>query len=171
MVRLLALAAVIFGFMLVEARRASANERGQRARGGVEPRHDVYPCMQVAYPGLFTTIIAEGMARPAPPSMVVLAGIVVFAAGKLLKWWAIVSLGRCWTFRVIVVPNMTPVASGPYRYLRHPNYVGVAGEFVGAALVAGAAVSGTLGTLLFVGLMMMRVRIENRALNAILRRG
>jgi methyltransferase len=171
MVRLLSLAAVIFGFMLLEARRAAGNEREQRAHGGIEPRHDVYPFMQVAYPGLFAAIVGEGLVRPAPPSLVVVAGIVVLAAGKLLKWWAIVTLGRFWTFRVIVVPNSTLVASGPYRYLRHPNYVGVAGEFIGAALVAGAPVSGTLGTLLFVGLMMLRVRIENRALNAILRRG
>ena len=68
-------------------------------------------------------------------------------------------------------PGTTPVVAGPYRFLRHPNYVGVVGELAGASLLAGAPVAGVLGTLLFSGLMALRVRVENRALDAILRRG
>lgn len=171
MTRLAVLALLVYGFMLVEARRAAANERAQRARGGIEPAHDVYPFMQVAYPGLFAVLLWEGLLRSVPTTMQVAAGAAVFAAGKLLKWWAIVSLGRCWTFRVIVVPGSRAIISGPYRFLRHPNYVGVAGELIGTALVANAPVAGALGTLLFVGVMALRVRVENRALSAILRRG
>ena len=52
-------------------------------------------------------------------------GLAVFAAAKLLKWWAIRSLGPYWTFRVIVVPGSSRVDSGPYRFLRHPNYIAV----------------------------------------------
>ena len=44
----------VFGFLLVEARRASRNERVQRARGGIEPRGDPYAIMRVAYPGAFS---------------------------------------------------------------------------------------------------------------------
>ena len=56
---------------------------------------------------------------------------MVFAGAKALKWWAIDTLGGAWTFRVIVVPDAPLVARGPYRWLRHPNYVGVLGEFIG----------------------------------------
>ena len=94
----------------------------------------------------------------------------MFAAGKALKWWAIVTLGPCWTFRVLVVPGMTLARSGPYRFFRHPNYVGVLGELVGVAMVAGAPMAGTIGTALFGALMVWRMRVENEALNAILRR-
>jgi methyltransferase len=162
MARLLSLAAVVFGLMLVESIRAARNERAQRARGGLEPRHDVYPFMQVAYPGVFLAMLGEGLFHPSPSAGVLALGAVVFALGKLLKWWAIVTLGPCWTFRVIVVPGIAPVSSGPYRYLRHPNYVGVVGELMGAALLAGAPVAGALGTALFVGLMAVRLTIENR---------
>ena len=171
MIRLAVLFVIVFGAMLVEARRASSNEREQRARGGIEPRHDVYAFMQVAYPGVFLAMIAEGLFREPPAASVLAAGIAVFVLGKLLKWWAIVTLGQCWTFRVIVVPGSTAVAGGPYRYLRHPNYIGVVGELIGCALIAGAPVAGALGSVLFAGLMLVRVRIENRALDAILRRG
>ena len=85
MIRLLLLFVVVFGFMLVEARRAASNERAQRARGGIEPKHDVYPAMQVAYPGIFLAIIGEGLFHPEPPAALLAAGIAVFAAGKLLK--------------------------------------------------------------------------------------
>ena len=54
------IAAIVFLPMLVEARRAAANERAQRARGGIEPAGDVYKMMQVAYPGAFLAMIAEG---------------------------------------------------------------------------------------------------------------
>ena len=73
MTRLLVLAVVVFGFMLVEARRAASNERAQRARGGIEPKHDVYPAMQVAYPGIFLAMIGEGLFRPEPSTLVLAA--------------------------------------------------------------------------------------------------
>jgi len=171
MARLLIVLVSVFAFMLVEAGRASRNERAQRSRGGIEPKRDVYAFMQVAYPGVFLAMLAEGLLRPAPSSGVLAAGALVFMAGKLLKWWAIVTLGPCWTFRVIVVPGSSAVHRGPYRFMRHPNYIGVLGELVGVALLAGAPVAGPLGTLLFAGLIALRVRVENRALDAILRRG
>ena len=171
MVRLLLVLLAVFAPMLIEARRASANERTQRERGGIEPKHDVYPVMQVAYPGVFLVMLWEGLFRPAPATWVVAVGILVFLLGKALKWWAIASLGPAWTFRIIVVPGMDLVTRGPYTFLRHPNYVGVVGELVGVALMTGAPVSGVLGTAFFVGLMLARVRLETRALNAILRRG
>ena len=59
---------VVFVPMLVEARRAARNERAQRARGGVEPRGDVYGVMRVAYPGVFLAMLAEGAVRGAPPA-------------------------------------------------------------------------------------------------------
>src|SRR5947207_3219169 len=118
---------VIFGLMLIEAARAARNEQAQRARGGVEPDDDVYAIMRIVYPAAFLAMVVEGALRGAPPLGAVVAGAMVFALAKLVKWWAIVSLGPSWTFRVIVVPGDRRVVSGPYRYFRHPNYVGVVG--------------------------------------------
>lgn len=168
--RLILVLTVVAVAMLLEARRAARNEAAQRALGGVEPAGDVYAWMQVAYPGVFLAMMAEGLWRPAPSPAVVAAGVVIFTAGKALKWWAITTLGPRWTFRVIVVPGMPLASAGPYRLFRHPNYVGVLGELVGVALIAGAPLAGPLGTALFAALMALRLRVENRALDAILRR-
>ena len=158
------LLAVVFVPMLVEARVASVNERGQRALGGIEPPGDVYRIMSVAYPAIFLVMIAEGAWRPGYEQLTI--GAVIFVAAKLLKWWAILTLGPAWTFRVIVRPGAPLVAAGPYRWLRHPNYVGVAGELAGVALMSGARVAGPVGTAVFVVLMLRRIRVEERALSA-----
>ena len=126
----IALLAIVFGPMLVEAGRAARNERVQRARGGIEPPGDVYAVMRVAYPGVFLVMIAEGAWRhsqaPAGPfdARLAAAGLALFLAAKALKWWAIASLGPSWTFRVIVVPGDAPVASGPVRVAASPQLRG-----------------------------------------------
>jgi methyltransferase len=166
---LLAVSLAVFAPMAIEARRAARNERAQRARGGIEPPGDVYAIMTVAYPLAFASMIAEGLWRGGVPAALLVTGAAVFAVAKALKWWAIVSLGRAWTFRVVVVPGMPRVADGPYKYFAHPNYIGVAGELIGVALMTGARVAGPIATVFFVSLMARRVAIERAALDAILR--
>ena len=154
---------VVFIPMLIEARLAAINERAQRSRGGIEPHDDVYGIMRFAYPGVFLAMIAEGAIWPG--HQYVPAGATLFLLAKALKSWAIVSLGDAWTFRVIVRPGVALVASGPYRWLRHPNYVAVVGELLGVALMSGARIAGPIGTILFALLMYRRISVEERALN------
>jgi methyltransferase len=163
----IALLAIVFVPMLLEAGRATRNERLQRSRGGIEPPGDVYAVMRVAYPAVFLAMIAEGAWRQAAASPLAVSGFVLFLLAKGLKWWAIRSLGRSWTFRVIVVPGDVAVKSGPYAWLRHPNYVAVAGELFAVALMSGARVAGPVGTLLFCGLMLKRISVEDRALRQV----
>jgi methyltransferase len=160
------LLALIFIPMLIETSRAAHNERAQLARGGVEPAGDVFEIMRVAYPALFLAMIAEGWLRGAPRREWVVLGLIGFAAAKTLKWWAILALGPSWTFRVVVIPGATLVRHGPYRLLRHPNYVAVALELLGVAAMTGATVSGPLAIVLFSALLRRRIAVENRALDA-----
>ena len=164
--RFVLIALIVWVPMLVEAVRASRNERTQLMRGGVEPRDDVYRLMRVVYPAMFAVMLAEGVGRgPAPPALAV-AGLLIFAAAKAIKWSAIFALGAAWTFRVIVVPGAPLVTGGPYRYVRHPNYVGVGGEILGVALMTRALVSGPLVAVVFGLLLLRRLAVEQRALAA-----
>jgi methyltransferase len=161
---LITIGLLIFVPMLVEAGRAARNERAQKARGGIEPRDDVYAIMRILYPAVFVAMLAEGAVRGTPSTGVLAAGIIVFALAKLVKWSAILALGRSWTFRVVVVPGDRLVTTGPYRYLRHPNYLGVVGELAGVALMTGALVSGPLALFVFGALLLKRIAVEEKAL-------
>jgi methyltransferase len=158
----LVIAAIVFAPMFVEAVLSRRHERALRARGAIEPAGDVYAAMQLAYPGAFLLMLVEGIVRGAPAARWLQMGAVLFGAAKALKYWAIGTLGPRWSFRVLVVPGLPLVTTGPYRFLRHPNYIAVAGEIVAAALMFGAPASGALSLVGFGVLLRRRIAIEER---------
>lgn len=156
--------ALVAAFLAMETVRSRANERALRARGAVEPPGDVYRAMQVVYPAALAAPFAEAaLTGPATPA-VWLAGVLIFLAAKGLKTWAITALGPLWSFRVLVLPGAPLVRSGPYRWLRHPNYVAVVGEIAGVATMSAAPATGALAVLAFGALLRRRIQIEERAL-------
>jgi methyltransferase len=85
-------------------------------------------------------------------------------ASQGLRWWCIATLGRRWNTRVIVVPDLPLVRSGPYRFFRHPNYVAVVVEGVALPLVHAAWITAVTFTVLNAGLLAVRIRAEDAAL-------
>jgi methyltransferase len=160
----LAVLVAVLAVMAGEAALSGFNAARLRARGAVEPADDVYGRMQWAYPGAFLAMAVEGaLTGPAPPAALGV-GLAVFGAAKALKAWAIVSLGPRWTFRVLVPPGAPLVASGPYRWMRHPNYLAVLGELAGVALTVWAPLAGTAALIGFAWLLGRRIAVEERAL-------
>ena len=129
-----------------------------------EPDGDVYGLMQFAYPASFIAMLAERVWRGPVSESWLFGGLALFALGKALKYSAILALGDRWSFRVLVLPAAPLVTRGPYRYLRHPNYIGVVGELVGFAIACGAILSGPVAVLAFAMLLLKRVRVEEQAL-------
>jgi methyltransferase len=150
--------------LLFEAHRSARNESVLRSRGGIEAERDVYPIMRLAYPAALGVMLVEGWLGGRPSPVVVAAGCALFGASKALKWWAILTLGSRWAFRVITVPGLPLVKGGPYRYLRHPNYIAVVFELVAVAIMAGARVTGPIAVIGFGLLILRRISIEERAL-------
>jgi methyltransferase len=68
---------------------------------------------------------------------------------------------------VLVPPGSSLVDDGPYRFMRHPNYLGVIGELVGMALMAHAMFSGPFAVVLFAAIIAARIRVEERALDRV----
>jgi methyltransferase len=159
------LLALAFGPMLFEARLAAHHDRGLRAAGAVEPRGDVFRWMQVVYPAAFVAMAVEAYYRPHRADAIVVIGICVFVLAKALKYWAIATLGPRWSFRVLVPPQSTLINAGPYRFMRHPNYLGVMGELAGFALMAHAPIAGAASVLMFAWLIARRIGVEERALH------
>jgi methyltransferase len=158
--------AAVLLLMLVELQLSVYNERQLRAKGAVEPADDVIGLMRVAYPLAFVAMGVEAWLRGTWSRDWLLLGLLIFGWAKALKFWAIAHLGPRWTFRVLVLPGAPLVSSGPYRYLRHPNYVAVIGELVAIAVALQSPITGVLATLGFGWLIARRIAVEERALRA-----
>jgi methyltransferase len=158
------LLAVAFVPMLLEAWVAARHERTLRAAGAFEPAADVYRMMRFAYPACFLAMGLEGWLRGVAIDTGFAIGAGIFALAKALKYWAIVTLGDRWTFRVLVPPGSPRIAEGPYGLMRHPNYVGVLGELVGMGFMAHAPIAAALSIVGFGALMLARIKVEEEAL-------
>jgi methyltransferase len=124
--------------------------------------------MVVLHVGLLLGSVLEVLLRQ--PAFVPALGFPMLAlviASNALRWWCIAVLGRQWNTRVIVVPGMGRVTRGPYRLLRHPNYVAVVVEGFALPLVHSAWITAVLFTLVNAILLVARIRAENRALEAL----
>jgi methyltransferase len=88
-------------------------------------------------------------------------------ASQGLRWWCITTLGHQWNTRVIVVPALDRVTRGPYKLMRHPNYVAVVVEGAALPLVHSAWLTATLFTALNIALLAVRIRTEDIALRSL----
>lgn len=147
---------------LVVARR---NAAWTLARAGVEHGRGHYPVMVALHTGLLVCCLLEPLLadRPFLPALGWSMLALVLLA-QALRWWCIGTLGPYWNTRVIVVPGARLVGAGPYRFLRHPNYLAVVVEIAALPLVHSAWVTATVFTVANAVLLAVRVRCENAAL-------
>jgi methyltransferase len=81
-----------------------------------------------------------------------------------MRIWVLVTLGRFWTTRIITVPGEPLVHRGPYRYVRHPNYLVVIGEMATLPLVFGQIATAAIFSVLNLAVLGWRISVENAAL-------
>lgn len=159
------LVVVVVCARLVELRVAARHLEWARANGGVERGAGHYPVMVALHTALLVGAPLEVWLadRPLVPVLAV-AMLVLLVAAHALRWWCIRSLGTQWNTRVVVVPGLPLVARGPYRWLRHPNYVAVVAEGIALPLVHGAWLTAAGFTVANLALLAWRVRVEEQAL-------
>ena len=137
-------------------------------RGGVEEGRGHYPVMVVLHTGFLVAMLVEAwLRRPDVAPLLAWSMLALVLASQALRWWCIATLGRRWNTRVIIVPGLAPVASGPYRLLPHPNYVAVVVEGVALPLVHEAWLTALVFTVANAALLVVRIRVENAALRTL----
>jgi methyltransferase len=150
---------------LAELLVSKRNAAWSFARGGRETGRGHYPLMVALHSGFLVAMLVEALARRPEVSPALawpMLGLV--AASQALRWWCIVTLGPRWNTRVIVVPDLPPVRTGPYRLVAHPNYVAVIVEGIALPLVHGCWITAAVFTILNAALLNVRLRVENDAL-------
>ena len=153
---------------LAELVVSARNARWSFARGGVESGQGHFPAMVVLHSGLLVACVLEAAlaGRPFLPWL----GwpmLVLVLASQALRWWCVATLGHRWNTRIIVVPGLPLVSAGPYRWIRHPNYVAVVVEGIALPLVHTCWVTALSFTVLNAVLLAgFRIPAEERALRA-----
>ncbi len=141
------------------------NARRLRARGGFEVGSAHFLPMALLHTGLLIAAPLEvfTLERSFVPTLGWL--MLALLAGTMgLRYWAITSLGDRWTTRVFVVPEEPPAVAGPYRWLRHPNYLAVIVEVAVLPLIHTAWLTAILFSLGNAWILKTRIRVEEREL-------
>lgn len=150
---------------IVELIRSERNARRALAAGGVEAGRGHYPLMVLFHAAFLAACAAEPSALPRPwPLAASLVALLLALLAQGLRWWAVTTLGPHWTTRIVVAPSVAPITGGPYRFLRHPNYLAVVVELLAVPLIGGALVTAALATVGNALLLAVRIPAEERAL-------
>jgi methyltransferase len=159
---LLGLVAAERGFELWLSRRNAARAF---ARGGIEAGREHFAWMRALHAAFLVSCALEPLLFERSLALAAPMFVVALAA-QALRYWAIATLGERWNVRVILVPGEPVVTSGPYRWLRHPNYAAVVIELFALPLIHGAWLTAAVFGALNAWLLRERIRVEERALAA-----
>jgi methyltransferase len=163
-----ALIAAVACERLLELGISRRNAAWAMARGGVESGRGHFPVMALLHTGLLVGAVTEVWLLDRPFLPVLGVGMLALVLGcQGLRYWCITTLGRQWNTRVIVVPGLPRITGvGPYRWLRHPNYVAVVIEGIALPLVHTAWLTAIVFTAANAALLTVRLRVEEAALDA-----
>jgi len=143
---------------LAELVIATRNTKALLLRGAYERGAGHYPLMVALHATWLATLWFFGWNHQVSAPFV-----VAFALLQIARVWVMLSLGPRWTTRIIVSPGVAPVTSGPFRFVRHPNYVVVALELPCVSLALGLLWHAALFAVLNVAMLRWRIRAEDQA--------
>ncbi len=157
------IAAVILQRIL-ELRVCRRHRRAMAARGGKEFHPETYPVMAGLHVLFLVSLGVESYPWRVPLDAATFACLFALLLVTGLRYWAIASLGGNWNTRIVVVPGESVKRAGPYRYLRHPNYLVLVLEFFLIPLLMRAPVTLVVFSLANLLVLRQRMRLEEEAL-------
>jgi methyltransferase len=161
----LALLGALAAERMVELIISARHARWAFARGATESGAGHYPAMAAFHTLFILSCAGEAIifkrTFPAVLGWIAL-GAALFA--QAMRYWAIATLGRRWNTRIIVLPEAAPVASGPYRFMRHPNYLAVVIEMICVPMIYGCWITAMVFSAGSAILLRVRIKAEESAL-------
>lgn len=149
---------------LIELLVARRNEKWMKSQGAFEAGSTHYPFMVGMHILFFISLILEVLFFQRQLSSIWPVLLTIFLMTQILRIWCLASLGRFWNTKIIVLPNAQVVRKGPYKWIRHPNYIIVATELLVLPLLFNAFFTAVLFTLLNCWMMTVRIPTEEKAL-------
>lgn len=148
---------------LIELNIAKRNERWMKDRGGIEKGVKHYKWFIWLHSIFFLSMIFEAVLNERNIGINYVL-ITIFLLTQLGRLWCIHTLGKFWNTKVIVLPGVSLIKKGPYKYVKHPNYIIVAIELFVIPFLVGAYVTAFVFPLLHVLLLKIRIPREEKAL-------
>jgi methyltransferase len=162
-------AAIVFLIIqrLTELSISSRNIKRLIAEGGIEYGAGHYKYIVAVHTLFILSMIFEYLVRSRAGNLADISYLflIFFAVLQIMRYWVITSLGKFWNTRIIRVPGTVLVAKGPYRYIKHPNYLIVACEIFCLPMAFGLYYTAVVFTVLNAIILTIRIKEENKALN------
>lgn len=154
---------------IFELRLSQRNEAKLLSRGGKEHAPGHFRFMKLTHTLWFVSMVVEVVLFPHASFVpaVAVPACALFLFGQYLRYAAIRTLGERWSVKILTVPGEASVAAGIYRYIRHPNYLGVILEIFAVPLLHGAWITAILFSLLNAIVLWIRIRAEEQALREV----
>lgn len=156
--------AVLLLQRLLELLLSRRNLRSLASRGGREFAPETFRNVAALHAFFLSSLAAESYPWRVPADPLTVGCLAALALLSALRYGCMAALGEHWNARIVVVPGAPARASGPYRFLRHPNYLAVTLEFLFLPLLLRAPL--TLAVFFPANLLVLRqrIRLEERAL-------
>lgn len=156
---------LVSGERILELVISKRNLRWSFDQGGIEYGRSHYKYMVLIHIGLLGGCIVEvWITRPEFYPLLSWGMLALAMGSQALRWWCISTLGQQWNTLVVIIPKLTAISTGPYKWLKHPNYVAVVIEGFALPMVGFAWRTALIFTFLNVFVLTARLRVENRAL-------
>lgn len=152
---------------LIELFVAKRNEKWMLSQGAFEAGAKHYPVMVSMHIAFFVSLLLEVTVFVRPLSPIWLFFLIIFILAQAFRVWCLYSLGKFWNTKIIILPGANVIQKGPYRFMRHPNYVIVAIELLVLPLLFSAYFTAVIFTLLNIGMLSVRIPAEEKALNEV----
>lgn len=155
----------IIGQRLIELKIARHNEQWMKSRGGIEKGAEHYKWFIILHTAFFMSILFEvliiGESQPKQLNVYLLTIFLLTQVGRV---WCIYTLGKFWNTKIIVIPGVSLIRKGPYKYMKHPNYVIVGVELFIIPMLFGAYMTAIIFPILHIILLRVRIPREDKAL-------
>ena len=156
---------LVSGERIVELIISKRNLRWSFNQGGIEFGRSHYKYMVVIHVGLLGGCLIETwLTRPEFRPLLSWTMFALAMGSQALRWWCILTLGKRWNTLVVIIPGLPVITNGPYKWLKHPNYLAVVIEGIALPMVGFAWRTAIIFTFLNIFVLAARLRVENKAL-------
>lgn len=163
----LGLLVAVAALRIAELRISRSHQREMIARGAAKVEEPRFRWMVLLHTGVLIGAALEVVLLKRPFFPALAAGMfVIFLAANLVRWWVIRTLGNHWNVQVMDSTSLGVITSGPFRYVRHPNYAAVFSEMIALPLIHTAWITAAVGSLAHIIVLSQRLATEERVLLA-----